>query len=489
MAKQTRRVFLKQTLVAATAAAAMPRIARADANSQVRIAVIGFNGRGMSHISEFKDHIVALCDCDESVLNREADNLEKSEGRKLQRFADFRRLLDSKDIDAVSIATPNHTHSLIGILAAQSGKDVYVEKPVSQTVWEGRQLAHAADRYNRIIQCGTQARSASCIRDAVAYVQGGKLGKVQCIVGTCYKARKSIGKNDRPLTIPKQLDYDLWCGPAAKVDLYRPEQNSVGSYNPHYDWHWDFNTGNGDMGNQGIHQMDVARWFQGATTLSPRVVSFGGRLGYEDAGNTANTQVVLHDYPEAPIIFETRGLPRSKEAQANWGSSMDTFRGSHVGVVVLCEDGYVVVSSSYDKVTVHSPDGQEIKSFVGQDNHFQNFLDAVRSRDRKDLNADIVEGHLSSALCHTGNISHRLGKPQTASDILAGIGSREYLRDAVERMFAHLRANEVNVDEPVVTQGEWLEMDTATERFTNNDAANELLHRQDRAPFVVPKLA
>ena len=142
------------------------------------------------------------------------------------------------------------------------------------------------------------------------YVHSGKLGKILYVIGTCYKPRQSIGKLDKPLEIPSTIDYDLWCGPAAKVDLYRPKL--------HYDWHWDYNTGNGDMGNQGIHQMDIARWFLGAKTLSPRVVSFGGRLGYEDAGNTANTQVVLHDYPERPLIFETRGLPKSKAL--NWRS-------------------------------------------------------------------------------------------------------------------------------------------------------------------------
>ncbi len=481
MTKQTRRVFLKQAAGAAAACSLLPRVARADVNSQVRIAVVGFNGRGMNHIDGLKDHLVALCDCDEQVLNKVAEEFEKSEGRKLDRVVDFRKLLDRDDIDAISIATPNHTHSLIGIRAAEAGKDVYVEKPVSHCVWEGRQLANASKRYNRIIQCGTQARSHRSIQQAVEFVRSGKLGKIQYIIGTCYKPRPSIGKIDRPLAIPKHVDYELWCGPAAKVDLYRP--------NLHYDWHWDYNTGNGDMGNQGIHQMDIARWFLGAAELSPRVVSFGGRLGYADAGNSANTQVVLHDYAEAPIIFETRGLPKSKAAQSDWDGSMDSFRGSQVGVVVQCDDGHVVSTSDYDTVRAFGRDGEEIESWHGGGDHFANFVDAVRSRNRGDLNADILEGHLSSALCHTGNISHQLGEPRSASEILETVGSNEQLRDSVERMFAHLRANEVNVDEPVVTQGALLEMDPATERFTNNDAANELLRREDRRPFVVPQVA
>jgi hypothetical protein len=304
----------------------------------------------------------------------------------------------------------------------------------------------------------------------------------------------SIGKSDKPLVIPKQVDYELWCGPAAKAELYRPEQNSQGSYNPHYDWHWDYNTGCGDMGNQGIHQMDIARWFLGAPALSPRVVSFGGRFGYEDAGNTANTQVVLHDYPGAPIIFETRGLPSSKAARKDkptWSGSMDKYHGAQVGVVVHCEHGTVVSTSNYEEVNVFGPDGEKIKTFRGggEHEHFMNFLTAVRSRKRSDLHADVLEGHISSALCHTGNISHLLGEPRTAKDILASADKHQRLRESLERMFAHLRANEVDIDKPAITAGVWLEMDPATERFTNNAAANELLRREDRKPFVVPEIA
>ncbi|HVT27865.1 MAG TPA: Gfo/Idh/MocA family oxidoreductase, partial [Lacipirellulaceae bacterium] len=426
MSKQTRRTFLKQAAGAAAACSVLSQTARADVNSQIRMATIGFNGRGKSHIKGFHKHLVALCDCDAQVLGNTAESFEKEYGRKLEKFSDFRRLLDRKDIDAVSIATPNHTHSLIAILAAQSGKDVYVEKPISQRVWEGRQLANASDRYKRIIQVGTQGRSSQAIQQAVEYVHSGKLGRVQYVVGTCYKPRPSIGKIDHPLAIPKQLDYELWCGPAAKVDLYRPVRNSMGGYNPHYDWHWDFNTGCGDMGNQGIHQMDIARWFLGATALSPRVVSFGGRYGYEDAGNTANTQVVLHDYPQAPLLFETRGLPSSKEARNNfgtWARSMDNYRGSQVGVVVQCERGSVLSTSRYDLTQAFGPAGELIKSWKSPNGaepvHFQNFLDAVRSRKRSDLHADVLQGHFSSALCHTGNISHQLGEPRTAKEVLA----------------------------------------------------------------------
>jgi predicted dehydrogenase len=287
------------------------------------------------------------------------------------------------------------------------------------------------------------------------------------------------------------LNYDLWCGPVAKVDIHRPQRNSLGGYNPHYDWHWDYHTGNGDMGNQGIHQMDIARWFLGANTLSPRVLSFGGRFGYEDAGNTANTQVVLHDYPDAPIIFETRGLPRSKEAQKDagtWSASMDNYRGSKVGVIVQCEHGNIVSTSKYDEVNAFDPNDKIIATWQGAGNHFANFLDAVQSRKQSEVHAPVIDGHLSSALCHTGNISHRLGEPHTAADILSSVTSNETLHDSLTRMFAHLRANAIEVDKPVITVGAELTMDPRSERFANNDAANELLRRQDRKSFAVPEL-
>jgi predicted dehydrogenase len=479
MSKQTRRVFLQQAAGAAAACGVLPRFTRAaDVNSQLRMAVIGFNGQGRSHINAYKDYLVALCDVDQNVLGKEAERFEKDNDRKVDQVTDFHEILDRKDIDAISIATPNHLHSHITILAAQAGKDVYCEKPLSHTVWEGRQVVNAMNKYNRIIQCGTQARSSRAIKEAVEFVHSGKLGKILCVTGTCYKARQAIGKLQSPLQIPSTINYDLWCGPAAKVDLYRPRL--------HYDWHWDYNTGNGDMGNQGIHQMDVARWFHGAKTLSPRVVSFGGRLGYQDAGNSANTQVVLHDYPEYPLIFETRGLPKSG---LNWRRGMDNYKGSEIGVVVECENGYVVSTSSYDQCRAYDNDGKVIERWRGGDSHHENFLKAVRSRKPEDLNAPALEGHLSSALCHTGQVSHQLGQPRTAKEILESVGKHERLRDAVERMLAHLKANEVNVDEPVITAGLWLEMDPQTERFTNNASAADMVRRVDRKPFVTPEIA
>jgi hypothetical protein len=321
----------------------------------------------------------------------------------------------------------------------------------------------------------------------VAFVRGGELGKIKYALGTCYKPRPSIGKLDKPLAIPKSLDYDLWCGPAAKEELYRSRV--------HYDWHWVFNTGNGDMGNQGIHQMDIARWFLGEDELAPRAISIGARLGYEDAGNTPNTQTVYLDYAAAPLIFETRGLPRSKAAQQQWGESMDRYRGSRVGVIVQCERGYVLVPS-YVEAIAFDDAGQEIKRWSVPDDslgyHIQNFLGAVAAQDSSRLNADIQEGHLSSALCHLGGISHQLGKPATAGEIADQLKGHELLATSFDRMASHLRANDIDIDgQAALSFGPWLELDPKTEQFTgsNADAANTLRAREkQREPFAVPDL-
>ncbi len=477
----SRRTFLSSAVAAGSIVLPLRISSRAyGANDQIRVAVIGLHGRGGSHMRGFKDQIVALCDCDAKVLGAAAESFNTQTKRNVDTFQDYRKLLERPDIDAVSIATPNHTHALIGVEAAQAGKDVYVEKPVSHNVWEGRQLVNAARKYNRMVQTGTQCRSSRSLREARAFIADGKLGAIQYAVGTCYKPRQSIGKLQRPLKIPPHVDYDLWCGPAAKVDLYRPSL--------HYDWHWDFNTGNGDMGNQGIHQMDLARWFLGEDALSPFVMSVGGRLGYDDAGNTPNTQTVLHNYKKAPLIFETRGLPKQN---TDWSTGMDDYRGSQVGIVLQCEQGSLLIPSYTDAIAYDS-DGEVIKKFSGGGDHFANFLSAMRSRKHTDLNADILEGHLSSGLCHTGGISHQLGRTMTGREIrdaIAATAAGPLYAESFERMAGHLDRNGVDLGRDTVSFGAPLEMDVLTERFISNDSANRRLARQYRQPFVVPDLS
>ena len=477
----TRRDFIKST-AAVTVSMALPsgRSFAIDKTDDIRVAVIGVNGRGVEHLQSMKTNVVAICDCDEKVLQTRSDIFERmAKPKKVERYTDYRKLLERDDIHAVSIATPNHLHSLIAIEAVKAGKDVYVEKPVSHNVWEGRQLVKAARKYDKLVQCGTQSRSSPSLKEAVAWLHAGNLGKIQYVIGTCYKPRRGIGKLDSPLKIADSVNYDLWCGPAAKVDLYRPKL--------HYDWHWDYNTGNGDLGNQGIHQMDIARWFLGEQELSPRVMSVGGRLGYEDAGDTPNTQIVFHDYAKAPLIFEVRGLPRSKADQAKWNDSMDNYRGSRVGVIVQCEGGSIVIPS-YSSAQAFDKDNKEIKSWSGGGNHFGNFLEAVRERKREKLNAEVLEGHLSSALCHTGNVSYQLGRKLPAGQIVEEIKGNPVALDSFNRMADHLKANEVQIDSAAITLGPWLEMDPATEKFNGNEKASAMLTREYRAPFVITEI-
>ncbi len=479
----SRRTFIQGSLAAGAAISLYPNStfgkSKDSPNEAIRVAVIGLNNRGRSHIKGFSKHVVALCDCDSRVLENRAKEFERQYGRKVDTYTDYRKLLERQDIDVVTVATPNHVHANIGIAALQAGKHIYCEKPVSHNVWEGRQLANAAKKYQRLAQCGTQSRSSYALREAVAWVQGGALGKIEYALGTCYKPRTSIGKLTKPLKIPSSIDYDLWCGPAAKVDLYRKKL--------HYDWHWDFNTGCGDMGNQGIHQMDIARWFLGHKTLSHNVVSVGGRLGYEDAGDTPNTQVVLHGYEGAPIIFETRGLPESKAAQKNWGRSMDTYRGSRIGVIIQCENGHVVVPN-YTSAAAHDKSGKVIKKWQGADNHFTNLIDAIRANDASLLRAPIEEGHISSGLCHTGNISHLLGEKLPAAEVKKRLPKGDLLADSVDRMLHHLRKNDVDIEKSVLTMGAALTMDPSTETFIENDKANELAKRVGRIGFEVPEI-
>lgn len=476
----TRRSFLKASALgtAALSAASWQRVV--GANDALRVAIVGFKGRGGDHIAGFRKvpgvRIVGLCDVDTRVLESAVKKL-KDDGYEAKGYKDVREVIADKDIDIISTATPNHWHSLITVWACQANKDVYVEKPVSHNVWEGRKAVEAARKYRRIVQTGTQSRSSHAIRDAVAWVRAGNLGKVLLARGLCYKPRQSIGKVDGPQPIPEGIDYNLWCGPAPMSPLTRK--------NLHYDWHWVWETGCGDLGNQGIHQMDIARWFLGEQELSPSVVSLGGRLGYVDDGTTPNTQIIWHGYEKAPLIFEVRGLPKDKASQAEWGKNMDTFMNAQIGVVVHCEGGYVVIPN-YSSAVAYDRLGEEVMRWSGAKDHYQNFVDAVRSRRIEDLNADILQGHLSSALCHTGNISYRLGKKSAPGEARERLKEYLGLAKGFDRMADHLKRNGVDLETDQITAGVPLKMDPATERFVGNADANRMLTREYRQPFVVP---
>ncbi|HEX2854613.1 MAG TPA: Gfo/Idh/MocA family oxidoreductase [Opitutaceae bacterium] len=497
----SRRTFLKTSALAAAGIVLSARSWSqvAGANGDIRVAVVGLNGRGKNHLKSLSEvkgvRVVALCDADSAVLAKVAATLP---GAKT--YTDIRELLASPDIDAITVATPNHWHSLMGIWACEAGKDVYVEKPISHNVWEGRQLVAAASKYNRVVQAGTQIRSGDGMAEAVAWVRAGNIGKITAARGFCYKRRASIGKCDGPQPVPASIDYNLWTGPAALVP---PHHNSARNGTVHYDWHWLWNYGNGDVGNQGIHQMDVARWFLGESGLPRHTLSIGGRLGYVDDGETPNTQVVIHDYATAPLIFEVRGLPAKAEAggaavPADEGAEggarqatamMDKYRGVSVGNVIDCEGGYVS-TNSYFAAQAYDRDGKLLKEFKGKDGHMQNFIDVVRSRKVADLRGPIGEGHVSSALCHVGNISHLLGDATAPGEVREKTKGDSALTEAYGRMAEHLALNNVDLGKTPLILGAALTLDPAAEKFTgqHSAAANALLTRAYRSSFAVPKL-
>jgi predicted dehydrogenase len=483
MNKIPRRRFIRNSLFTIAALKSWPLAAQSSvksrivgANGDIRYAIVGFHGRGADHIKGIAKvpgtRLVALCDVDSEVLNKQL-TLANGNGQNVQGYTDIRKLLENADVDAVTIATPNHWHALAAIWAVQAGKDVYVEKPAAHDVWEGQKMIEAARKYNRIMQVGTQCRSSVGLQEAIAWLSEGHLGKIMRVRGLCYKRRDSIGKVDGPQAVPATVDYDLWCGPAPNHPLMRKRL--------HYDWHWVWETGNGDVGNQGIHQMDIARWVLGERDISPRVLGIGGRLGYEDDGTTPNTQIIFHDYKAAPLIFEVRGLPAAADSK-----SMDKYHGADIGVVADCEGGSVVIPS-YTKAIVYDREGKEIKTYEGGGDHFANFIKAVRSRKVADLHADIQEGHLSSALCHTGNISYRLGEKLSPDAMLDSVKDNSDLAESLGRMEAHLGANLVDLYKTPLVMGAVLKMNPRTQRFTNSREANQLLMREYRPPFVVPE--
>jgi predicted dehydrogenase len=440
MREPNRRHFLHDTAKLAAAIAAMPaarpaaaspfeeppEASKPSANEKLRVAVVGVHGRGMDHVEGFCKQknvaVAAICDIDPKAAEKAQHTVEKlAPGEKPKYVQDIRRLLEDKTIDVVSIATPNHWHALAAIWAIQAGKDVYVEKPVSHNVSEGRRIVEAARKYNRIVQTGTQCRSHQGIKDAIDFVRSGKLGKVYMAKGLCYKPRGSIGhKPDGP--VPAGVDYNLWLGPAPE----RP-------FNPnrfHYNWHWHWDYGNGDLGNQGIHQMDLARWGIAKNELPKAVQSSGGRFGYSDDGETPNTLTTSFEFDDCELQFEVRGLITNDELKVRIG---DVFYGT---------EGILAITSYTNWQTYFGPKLEPGPSGSGGGDHYANFVKAVRDRDHKVLNADIEEGHLSSAYCHLGNIAYRLGRK--------------------------------------------LHVNPTTETFVNDAEADTYLTRPYRAPFVVP---
>lgn len=389
----TRRSFF---FAAGAAAAASQN--RVLANSKIRVAVLGVNGRGKDHIQGFMSQpnaeVAVLCDPDLRVAGKTAEMFENRYGKKPEIVQDLRKVFERKDIDAVSIATPNHWHSLAAIWACQAGKDVYVEKPGSHNIWEGRKMVEAAYKYKRIVQHGVQLRSSEALQEAVQLLRKGTIGDVYMARGLVYRWRPSIGKKN-PSAVPAELNYDIWQGPA--------QERPFSERHVHYNWHWHWEYGNGDVGNQGIHETDMCLWGLGANGLPSKVTSMGGKFLWDDDKETPEVQTSLYHYTDEKkmIQFEVR----------HWCTNDE--HGASVGNIFYGSEGYMVVYN-YDRYAVFMGQKKEPGPArrAGGD-HYANFIKALNSRKTEDQNGPVETAHTSSALAHLGNISYRLGRQLT----------------------------------------------------------------------------
>jgi len=389
MTGMTRRAFVRGSMAGAVATA-LPFSRARGANDTVRVGVAGLRGQGRSHIGNFRNisgvRVVALCDVDRNMLEREVKKF-KDRNEKVDAYVDCRRMLEDESIDVISIATPDHWHVPLAALSVVAGKDVYVEKPISHTIAEGRVLVGLARKHRRIVQHGTQSRSSEGLHEAMEYLRSGKLGRVRMAKAINSQLRGPIGRKADTAT-PPHVNYDLWLGPAPQ----RP-------FNPnrfHYNWHWFWDYGTGDAGNDGIHQIDIARW--GLGVEMPKAVSCsGGQLFYRDDHETPDTQVATFEYDDVYLMFEMRlWAPYPHEGHDN-------------GNIFYADNGTMSIGRKGWQVTFKDgkagPGGPR-----GGGSHTANFIKAVRSRKPSDLNADVAVGHRSAVLCHMANIATRVGR-------------------------------------------------------------------------------
>jgi predicted dehydrogenase len=470
-----RRKFI-ETTVASGLALTAPTILSSNrwngANDRVNVAQIGIRGMGQHHISEFQKlknvEITALCDVDENLFDERIKEHFTDKGLKApKKYIDMRKMFEDKDIDAISITTPNHWHALAAIWAMQAEKHVTVEKPCCHNIYEGQKLVEAAEKYDVIVQDGAEQRSNPCAVSMADYLHSGKMGEVYMAKGICYKWRDSIGiYPDGPMkegekfafTVGSKyyikpytkkyllkVDYNLWQGPAPDLPFNRNRF--------HYNWHWNWLYGNGDMGNQGVHEMDIARWGLGVK-LPTRISSVGGHFVFDDAQETPNNQISIFEFPNPDagddkkkvLQFEVRHWITNRELASEkvieTNNTYMTSSDNEIGNLFYGSKGFM--SKTVNEWQVF--EGKErtpTASGSGLDDHYQNFINAIRANDQKLAKADIKEGFYSCALIHLGNISYRLGRT--------------------------------------------LDFDPKSMTFKNDPEANQMLKREYRAPFVVPE--
>jgi predicted dehydrogenase len=474
-----RRDFLRRATAGAALAFPALRLGAAGSNQDIRLAVIGLGGKGRGHartLLKFPGaRLTALCDVDPQRLAEQVA-AAKEAGVNVAGATDPRRILERADVDAVVIATPNHWHAVLTAWACRSGKDVYVEKPVSHSLGEGPRMLAAAARHGRIVQSGTQYRSDEGIRAATAWIREGHIGRPRSAHVAWYEYRPGIGRAAPHR--PAGLDYDLYCGPAPADPLTRPKL--------HYDWHWFWSTGDGDLGNSGVHPIDACRYMAGLTGLPRRVRCLGGRFGVDDAAETPNTQLTLVDYPGLPMLVENRNLPAKAGQRA-----MDAFRGIREGFALDCEGGSFVGLKGGG--VIYDREGKRLRQFPGEGGgrHLANFLDAVRSRRGGDLNAPLAEGHASSAVCHLGNLSWRLGREDALAACREAVRPHAGAAELVDQLAGHLRANQLDLGQARFRIGPWLEVAPDTGALTGVEgasavelsAARQLAEGRWRSPY------
>ena len=453
MPEHSRRTFF--SFATAAVAASTTRLRGAD--DKVNVAVVGLGGRGQAHMSEYGKlpgaRIVAVCDVNQAALERGQAKVKKETGEEPKAYKDMRQVFDDKTVQAVSMPVPNHWHALATIWACQAGKDVYIEKPACHNPYEGGKMIEAARKYGRMVQIGSQSRSMTHKIKAMQLLHDGVIGKVYLAKGLCYKWRPTIGhKADEPT--PLGLDWDKFLGPAPM----RPYNELRFRYN----WHWFWDTGNGDIGNQGIHEMDIARWGLGKPGLPKSVVSTGGKMVFDDDQETPNTQIATFDYGDAQLMFEVRGLPTGPEGavvpggggRRGGGAAPDPAaaanaggRGCQIGDLFYGSEGWMCVDGTGFQVYK----GQRSEKVMDEKHdplgdtapHMENFLSCVRSRKQEDLHADVAIGVMSANLVHLANASYRV--------------KRE------------------------------LKYDEAAHKFVNDKEADAYLTRHYRAPYIVPE--
>jgi len=430
----SRRTFVKSTVGAATAAAiAAPTLIPQKAfgaNDTIRVAILGMHGRGKSHLDGFEKlqnvEVATLCDPDMRVLRERNKQFGEKYGKTYKLEQDLRKVFEDKDIDAVSIATCNHWHALATIWACQAGKDVYVEKPGSHNIFEGRKMVEAAEKYDRIVQHGVQLRSSQALQEMVQALRDGIIGRVYMARGLVFRWRGDIGRKGFS-TPPDDLDYDLWLGPAQ----YQPYSEDW----VHYNWHWQWNFGNGDVGNQGIHETDMCMWGLDVG-LPTNITAMGGKYLWDDSKETPELLSSVYNYPGEKKVIQFEVRP--------WATNYED--GVKVGNIFYGDKGYAKVFG-YNKYEIWQLVGKEKYEKVKENrqggDHYANFIQAVRAHDKSLLNGPVETAHLSSALAHLGNISYRLGRQ--------------------------------------------LEFDPDSEVFPNDPEANAMLTRDYREPYVVPE--